>query len=126
MANQSGEELTIIGKDMQVEGTLQTVGPLRVSGTIVGSVRVGEKVVLSREGVIEGTIVANEAEIANRIKGDLTIREFLHLRDTAIIEGDIHVPRIQIDDGARLMGICDVKPNAVADVGSGSKDGPTP
>ncbi len=109
MANQNATgEVTIIGRGMNIEGTLHVRGDARIGGKVVGQVKVDGKVITTLESLVEGEIVSATADIAHRVKGDITVTKHLLLRKTAVVDGDIQTPRLSVEDGAQLLGMCSV------------------
>ena len=104
----SVNEVTIIGKGMEIQGMLQVSGDMRVGGKIVGSINVDGKMIMSKGGVIEGDVETKNAEIAHKVRGNLLITEHLILRNTAEIDGDIKAKRMTVDEGAMVTGTCKV------------------
>ncbi|MEM1270980.1 MAG: polymer-forming cytoskeletal protein [Bacteroidota bacterium] len=99
-----GQDITIIGRGMQIEGTLKVKGDVRIGGKIVGQVKVDGRVITTPEGVVEGEIESSTAEIANKVAGDVTVRDHLILRSTAVVQGDVNAPRLTVEDGAKISG----------------------
>lgn len=96
--------ISIIGPGMKVVGDCDTDGTVRIEGRVEGNVRAGKAVVIGKDGVVEGTIVTQDAVISGRIRGTLTAESRLELQATSRIEGDIHARRMQLEEGAILNG----------------------
>jgi cytoskeletal protein CcmA (bactofilin family) len=54
--------------------------------------------------VIEGDLHTLEAVVAGQVSGAIIARERVELQATAVVQGDIHTPRIAIVEGARVSG----------------------
>ena len=96
----------IIGKGTSLEGSLNTVGNLRVEGKIVGGITTKAKIVLSSTSWVKGSIVAQNAEIGGEVQGIIEISDLLILKPTAIVQGDIITNKLVFEEGAKFNGKC--------------------
>lgn len=99
---------TIIGKGTSLNGDLDTVGNLRIEGKLGGSVRTKAKVVLGDTSVVEGNIVAQNAEVGGEVQGTIRITGLLTLKPTAVVNGDIITSKLVLEEGAKFNGKCDM------------------
>ena len=100
------EMVNTIGAGTVVTGDVQSKGDIRVDGTLKGSVNTLGKVVLGKEGIIEGDVVCKNADIAGNIKAKITVSELLSLKATAKLNGDITTNKLSIEPGATFTGSC--------------------
>ena len=63
------KSVNIIGFDTVVEGNIKTEGEIQIEGTIKGDVTTKHKLIVGRDAVIEGNILAADAEVAGKVKG---------------------------------------------------------
>lgn len=96
--------ISIIGPGMTVVGDCTTDGTLRIEGSVEGSVRAGKAVVIGREGVIDGSLVTQDAVIAGQVTGTVTAESRLEVQASARIEGEVRARRMQLEEGALLNG----------------------
>lgn len=96
--------ISIIGPGMRVDGDCVTEGTLRVEGQIKGTVRAGKAVVISKDGVVEGDVVTQDAIIGGRVTGSVTADSRLELQATCEINGEIRARRIKLDEGGQIDG----------------------
>jgi len=99
-------QINIIAEGTLFEGTMQAESDVRVSGRIVGKLKVKGRAVIAPEGVIEGEVVATNATIAGTVKGDLIVTERLMLATSARVEGSIKTGRLIVEEGAIFNGEC--------------------
>jgi cytoskeletal protein CcmA (bactofilin family) len=97
---------TIIGKGTILEGNIETLGNLRIEGRAVGNVKSKSKIALGDSSIVEGNIIAQNAEIAGEVKGFIEVSDLLILKSGSIIHGDIITNRIIIESGASFNGQC--------------------
>lgn len=101
---QSG--INIIGLGTTIEGNVDAQGDIRIDGKIIGNVVSRGKVVLGSTGIVEGNIIARNAEIAGETIGKINIEELLTLKNTANINGDIVTSKLMVETGANFTGTC--------------------
>ena len=100
------ETVNTIGAGTVVTGDIQSKGDIRIDGTLKGSVNTSGKVVLGKEGVIEGDVVCNSADISGIIKAKITVSQLLSLKAAAKLNGDIIANKLSIEPGAAFTGSC--------------------
>jgi len=61
---------------------------------------------VSSEGVVEGEVVAENADVAGAVRGNMTVGGRLVLKGSARVDGDIQVGRLVMEEGAVLNGLC--------------------
>src|ERR1019366_7918027 len=96
------EEISSIGTDMSIVGTILCTGPVQVFGRIKGELR-GANLLVGDGGQIEGKASGQEGTVLGRIKG--TIRAVrVKLLGRAAVEGDIFHQRLSIEEEALFEG----------------------
>ncbi len=98
--------VNMIGSGTVITGDVFSKGDIRVDGTLKGSVITEGKVVLGREGCIEGDIECRDADISGTIKAKITVSQLLSLKNTAKLNGDIITNKLSIEPGAEFTGSC--------------------
>ena len=98
--------VNMIGAGTVITGDIQSNGDIRVDGTLKGSVNTTGKVVLGKEGVIEGDVVCNDADISGVIKAKISVSQLLSLKSTTKLNGDIITNKLSIEPGASFTGSC--------------------
>ncbi|MBW2036811.1 MAG: polymer-forming cytoskeletal protein [Deltaproteobacteria bacterium] len=112
--------LSIIAKDLSIEGTIQAKGKLIIAGKVAGSL-VGDIVV-----TVEGSHVSASADVGNMIiggsfEGDITVHECLHILNTGDFSGKIFCKTLMLEAGGKLNA--NVKPLALTDAVSPAAPG---
>ena len=100
------ETVNTIGSGTIIIGDVKSKGDIRVDGTLKGSVNTSGKVVLGKEGVIEGDVFCNSADVSGVIKAKITVSQLLSLKTTAKLNGDIVTNKLSIEPGASFTGSC--------------------
>ena len=96
--------ISVIAAGMTLEGDSETLGSLHIDGTIRGNVRAGKSVVISKGGLVSGSIYTPEAVIAGTVLGAVYAESHLELQATSRISGEIQARRMHVEDGAELQG----------------------
>lgn len=104
--NNMKETVNTIGEGTIIKGDVESKGDIRVDGTLKGSVNTSGKVVLGKEGVIEGDVICNSADIAGTVNAKITVSQLLLLKTTAKLNGDIIANKLSIEPGAAFTGSC--------------------
>jgi|SRR5690554_139291 cytoskeletal protein CcmA (bactofilin family) len=99
-------QINMIGEGTVLEGAIESGGDFRISGRIVGRVRVAGKVIVAQEGVVEGELRASSADVAGRVHGEVHVVERLLIRSTGSVEGDVFTSRLIVEEGGMLEGNC--------------------
>lgn len=98
--------VNMIGRGTTINGDVQSKGDIRVDGTLKGSVSTEGKVVLGKEGIIEGDVVCKNADVSGTLKAKITVSQLLSLKTTAKLNGDIITNKLSIEPGAAFTGSC--------------------
>lgn len=97
---------TLIGNGTTINGDIVSNGDVRIDGKLVGNISGSAKVVLGNTGVVLGDINCQQADIQGKVNGKLMIKDMLNLRGEAVIEGDIHAGKLQIEPLVTFNGHC--------------------
>ena len=100
------ETINTIGSGTIVTGDIESKGDIRVDGILKGTVNTSGKVVLGKEGIIEGDVSCNNADIAGIVNAKITVTQLLLLKSTAKLNGDIVTNKLSIEPGASFTGSC--------------------
>jgi cytoskeletal protein CcmA (bactofilin family) len=102
---------SLIGPDIQVSGDIRFSGGLRIDGRVTGNVigEAGENggaalLVLSRHGVIEGSLRCAEAVIDGAVTGDIVVERFIDLQSNARVQGTLRYEQLRMEVGAVVQG----------------------
>ena len=98
--------VNMIGVGTIINGDIQSKADIRVDGTLKGSVSTEGKVVLGKDGVIEGDVICQNADVSGILKAKITVSQLLSLKTTAKLHGDIITNKLSIEPGATFTGSC--------------------
>ena len=80
----------------------------RIDGALKGNINITGKLVVGPSGNIEGNIICQNADISGEIHGKVTVSEFLSLKASAKVLGDIVTGKISIEPNATFTGTCNM------------------
>lgn len=96
--------LSVIAPGMRVEGELHTDGVVKIEGTVVGSVRAEQQVLVAKGGVVEGDIHTREAILGGEVRGSILAHERVEVQASSVVHGDITTQRIVVHEGGEVNG----------------------
>jgi len=106
-ANQEMSNVSnIIGRETILEGSIESVGNIRIEGKVLGNTKAKAKFVMGAEAIVDGDVMARNAEVAGKVTGNITISELLILKPSAVINGDILTNKLVVEPGATFNGGC--------------------
>lgn len=98
------ESLFIIPKGMIITGSVNTRIPGQIAGTINGNVFAKNKIVVFKEGIINGDISAEELLVYGKITGDVQCSGKMIVQNGAVIKGNIITAEIHMEKDAWVEG----------------------
>ena len=101
---ESPDRLNRLVTGTNITGDITTNSSLRIDGQVDGNVNCNGKLVLGKDGIITGNIIATEVELDGTVEGYINAEVLLTLHQTAIVNGDIRTGRLVIEDGAQIDG----------------------
>jgi cytoskeletal protein CcmA (bactofilin family) len=87
-----------------LEGKLTYDGHVHVQGRAEGEFRVTGNFDVAVGATVKALLEASSLTLEGEVEGTLTARDKLTLSRSAKLTGDLHVRRLQIEDGASLNG----------------------
>ncbi len=98
-----------IEESTRITGEIKSNADFRIDGHLNGSITTSGKVVIGRQGVIEGNIKCLNADIEGRFIGKIEASEVLNLKSSAIIEGEVKISKLIVEAGANFNAKCSMK-----------------
>jgi len=97
---------TIIAASTTFKGDISSNGDIRIDGNLQGNVSCTAKVVIGANGIVEGDITGQQADIMGRVSGTIKVKELLQLKGGCNVNGNIHAAKLQIETSANFNGQC--------------------
>ncbi|MBR4756923.1 MAG: polymer-forming cytoskeletal protein [Bacteroidales bacterium] len=89
-----------------IKGEITSPNDIRIDGSFEGKVVSQAKVVVGEKAVIKGDIVCSNCDFWGKIDGNFFVKDTLSLKDTCVVDGDLHIRRLQVDLDATFNGNC--------------------
>lgn len=89
-----------------IKGEIISPNDIRIDGSFEGKIISQAKVVVGEKAVIKGDVICTNADFWGQIDGDLYVKDTLSLKSTSVIDGDLHIRRLQVDLNATFNGNC--------------------
>jgi cytoskeletal protein CcmA (bactofilin family) len=112
---------SLIGTGTVIKGDIVSNGDVRIDGKLIGNISGGAKVLIGADGVVDGDIEGQQADILGSVTGKITVVELLNLRGKAVIQGDIRAGKLQIEPTVTFNGKCQMGQAAVVDMSAEDK-----
>jgi cytoskeletal protein CcmA (bactofilin family) len=98
------ESKLVVGPDIKLKGVeISDCDTLVVEGRVEATLdsRILE---IAENGVFQGTIAVDQAEIRGRFEGEITVRKQLVIQGTGKVSGKVRYAKIKVEEGAELSG----------------------
>ena len=105
-----------IEKSTKITGEIVSEADFRIDGSLEGSITTSGKVVIGKDGNINGSVVCTYADVEGKFNGKIEVKESLSLKSTSIIEGEVVIGKLIVESGAIFNAKCSMK--SAADVKS--------
>ena len=117
----SGNGTTLVGAGTTVKGDISSNSDLRIDGTVIGNIHCSAKVVIGANGVVEGDISGNQADIIGKVSGNIKAKDLLQLRGDSTVTGNLYAEKLQVEPSATFNGQCHMGTTANSKVAELSK-----
>jgi len=109
----SGNGTTLISTGTTLKGDINSNSDLRIDGTVIGNINSSAKIVVGANGVVEGDIYGNQADVVGKVSGNIRTKELLQLRGDSIVTGNLYAGKLQVEPTATFNGQCHMGANVV-------------
>lgn len=107
-ATRSGTFESLLGKGIEIQGTLTSKGSLRVDGKLQGKLHSEGDVMIGHGAVVKADIEAANVTIAGEVTGNVKCTGRLELLSSGRLRGDISVGSLVISEGAVFSGAAEM------------------
>jgi len=95
---------SLLGKGIEIKGTVRSKGSLRIEGSAEGNVACEGDVTVGETAVLNADVTAQNVTIGGTLSGTVTCSGRLELLPTARVKGDIKVGTLVVSEGAIFSG----------------------
>ena len=110
----TGTSTSLIGAGTSMKGDITSNGDLRIDGNLVGNINCSAKVVIGANGVVQGDINGQQADIMGKVTGTIKVKDLLQLKGGSHVNGNIQAAKLQIEPTANFNGECHMAPQPAA------------
>ena len=126
MADSTNEFPTTLGADAVFKGQLQFEKGVKLLGKFEGEISSEGQLLVAEGATLTGDVKAGSVRVDGQIKGNLNAKTKVQLSASARLEGDVQTQRLEVAEGAVLVGRCVVgvngqQPKPTTDVRSVSR-----
>ena len=115
-----GNSQNRIAQGTTITGDITSKAGFRVDGEVIGTLKTPDKVVIGKDGKVEGTLECANADIEGTFSGNLNVDGLLSLKSSAVIDGDVVTNKLSVEPGATFNASCSMK-NGVKSLDNGKK-----
>jgi cytoskeletal protein CcmA (bactofilin family) len=108
-----GAEMTVVGRDAQLEGTLVSDESIRIDGQARGQIAAGGDVILSAQSDVEADIHARNVVMSGTLRGTITARTKTRLAQGGRLDGMVRCQVLIVEEGAVFSGQSNIGPDRV-------------
>ena len=119
-----------IGRGITLSGEIEACDHLLVEGTVEAALKGASVLDIAESGMFYGTVEIDEATVAGRFEGDITVHGRLMVKSTGVITGTIAYKELEVEAGAiidgRLTPVAGMDVKKQQQAAARSKDAPSP
>lgn len=98
------EKHLIVGRDIVLNGQIAACDKLIVEGTVEAQLEKSKVIEVRESGLFKGSADIDDAVIAGRFEGDLTVHGLLTIHSTGRITGEVRYGRLAVEEGGIVDG----------------------
>ena len=111
MGDTNSEYPTVLGSDAKFKGQLEFEKGVRLLGKFEGEITSGGQLLVADGAALTGDVKAGTIRVDGNVKGNLEASTKVQLTASAKVKGDVHAARLEVAEGAVLVGHCMVGVN---------------
>jgi cytoskeletal protein CcmA (bactofilin family) len=96
-------DISIIDKDLKINGVFSFKGRLVVNGTVEGRIT-GEKLVIAEGGIVVANVNVDSASVGGKFEGELTASNEVVILPTGICSGKFLCKSLVVEAGGLING----------------------
>jgi len=105
----SSKDSTIISKSILIKGEIAGEEDLTIQGRVEGTMTLkNNHATVGPSGHLIGDLHGKLISVEGEVQGNLFAEEKIHLKSSAVVEGDMKAPVISLQEGAKFKGRIDM------------------
>ena len=120
--DKSADSISLLSKNVRIEGEVQGPENLHVEGYLKGSVTLSGDIFIGNTGIVEADVEAKNIVIQGEVTGNVKANHQLEIHPTGKLIGDCTAASIDIKEGAVFEG----RSNMIKSPGTAARTGPLP
>ena len=124
MAQPTEEFSTTIGADAVFKGELRFEKGLCLLGKLEGQIVSDGNLLIGQGAKLTGDAKVGTIRLDGEVKGNLNANAKVHLSSTARLEGDLQTAKLEVAEGAVLVGRCVIGVNGKPEAAAPAKSAP--
>jgi cytoskeletal protein CcmA (bactofilin family) len=105
----------LISEDVELKGSLSFNTKLELNGRFEGEILADAPLVIGPSALVKADITSTSSVVIfGKVKGNITAKEQVELKERSQLFGDVKVPRFIVADGATFVGRSDTSEGASA------------
>ena len=105
VGNVAGES-SKISAGTTIRGEIQSPNDIIVDGNFEGKIISQSRVIVGAKANIKGDVICNNCDFSGKIEGNFFVKDTLSLSGSCIVNGDLHIKRLQVELDAKFNGNC--------------------
>ena len=114
MSELKNEFPTILGADAVFKGQLHFEKGVRLLGQFEGEISSSGELLVAEGATVNGDVKVGNVRVEGQLKGNVDAKAKVQLTSSARLEGDLQAQRLEVAEGAVLIGRCVVGVNGQA------------
>jgi cytoskeletal protein CcmA (bactofilin family) len=86
------------------EGHLEFSGTLRIDGSLKGTIKTDDHLLIGENGILEAEVYAGTVSISGKVTGVIHAKEKVRIHPKGRVSGEIYTPLLEIETGAIFDG----------------------
>ncbi|MCR4824474.1 MAG: polymer-forming cytoskeletal protein [Bacteroidales bacterium] len=101
---QNVNDVSRISHGAAIRGDLSSSTDIRVDGQVDGTLFSEGKIVVGESAQLSGRLFCTNVDFWGKMDGDIFVKDQLSLKSSSVVNGNIHVRKIQVEMGAQING----------------------
>ena len=101
---QNVNDISRVSLGAAIRGDLYSATDIRLDGQVDGMLFSEGKIVVGEAARLSGKMFCANVDFWSKMDGDIFVKDTFSLKGSAVVNGNIHVSKIQVEMGAQING----------------------